>query len=180
MVVGERHRILRRAGPLCRAHYGIRASRSAPTRAARNSPKSKTGLDLRPGPPCVARPNRTSRQDWPEYCLFFLAWVAPSLRCNSCPWSGRLTPFARPGQGLFCIPLSFCPARAVVLHQYHTSYPLYAGRDFVEVLTKCRAQHFFRGKDRFVAAGGSVKQQDEGLGISPISVLLAEPVANLK
>ncbi len=27
---------------------------------------------------------------------------------------------------------------------------------------------------------GSVKQQDEGLGISPISGLLAKPVANLK
>jgi hypothetical protein len=55
MVVGERHRILRRAGPLCRAHYGIRASRPAPTRAARNSPKSKTSLDLWAGPtapPC--------------------------------------------------------------------------------------------------------------------------------
>ena len=54
MVVGERHRILRCAGPLCRAHYGnkesTRASRPTPTRAARNSPKSKTGLDLRPGP----------------------------------------------------------------------------------------------------------------------------------
>ena len=112
-------------------------------------------------------------------CSFWLGFL-PFQVCDSCPWSGRLTPFARPGQGLFCIPLSFCPARAVVLHQYHTSYPLYAGRDFVEVLTKCRAQHFFRGKDRFVAAGGSVKQQDEGLGISPISVLLAEPVANLK
>jgi hypothetical protein len=54
MVVGERHRILRRAGPLRRANYGnwesIRASCPASTRAGRNSPKSKTGLDLRPGP----------------------------------------------------------------------------------------------------------------------------------
>jgi hypothetical protein len=39
-----------------------------------------------------------------------------------------------------------------VLHKSHTSYSFYAGRDFVEVLTKYRVQHLSHGDVRFVAA----------------------------
>jgi hypothetical protein len=42
--------------------------------------------------------------------------------------------------------------RRAVLRQPHTSYSLYAGRDFVEVLTKCRVQHLSHGDVRFVDA----------------------------
>src|ERR1700730_6548130 len=97
-----------------------------------------------------------SRQDWPEYCLFILAWFPPSLRHLPLVWSQK--PFARPGHGLFCIPLGRVATRAVVLHHSHTSYPLYAGRDIVEVLTKCRAEHLLRGKNPFVAAGVRTKR----------------------
>ena len=48
------------------------------------------------------------------------------------------------------------------------------GRDIVEVLTKCRAEHFLRGKDPFVA---DEKQKDDRFGESQISGLLAKPVA---
>jgi hypothetical protein len=76
-------------------------------------------------------------------------WLGFLQVCDSCPWSGRITRLARPGQGLFCIPLSslppHCLARAVVLHQFHTSYSLYAGQDVVEVLTKCRVHYLSLG-----------------------------------
>jgi hypothetical protein len=42
--------------------------------------------------------------------------------------------------------------RAVVLHQPHTTFSLYAGRDFVEVLTKCRVHYLSHGDVRFVDA----------------------------
>jgi hypothetical protein len=56
-------------------------------------------------------------------------------------------------------------ARAA-LHQPHTSFSLYAGQDFVEVLTKCRVQHLWRGDVRFVAAGG-LRQQGDWFGTCP-------------
>ncbi len=82
MVVGERHRILHRAGPLCRECYG-------------NYERESTDSVL------------ASR-----------------------------------------------PARAV-LHQSHTGYSLYARRDVVEVLTKCRVQYLERAEVRFVGAEGA-------------------------
>jgi hypothetical protein len=36
--------------------------------------------------------------------------------------------------------------------QLHTSFSLYAGRNFVEVLTKCRVQYLLHGDARFVDA----------------------------
>jgi hypothetical protein len=38
-----------------------------------------------------------------------------------------------------------CPADPAVLHQPHTSFSLYAGQDFVEVLTKCRVHYLLYG-----------------------------------
>src|SRR5580700_4022957 len=40
------------------------------------------------------------------------------------------------------------------------------GRDVVEVLTKCRVQHLWRGDVRFVAAGG-LRQQGDWFGTCP-------------
>jgi hypothetical protein len=42
--------------------------------------------------------------------------------------------------------------RRAVLRQPHTSFSFYAGRDFVEVLTKCRVQYLSYGDVRFVDA----------------------------
>jgi hypothetical protein len=61
-----------------------------------------------------------------------------------------------------------------VLHQSHTSYPLYAGHEVVEVLTKCRVQHLSCGKDSFVAAA------DDGFGISPRSGLSGQTRRHLE
>ena len=60
----------------------------------------------------LARPPR--RQDWPEYCLFILAWFPPSLLLLPLVWSHNAFRAAR--SGAFCIPLSSlkprCPARS--------------------------------------------------------------------
>ena len=56
---------------------------------------------------------RGSRQDWPEYCYSF--WLGFLQVCDSCPWSGRITPFARPVTGFFVftlIPPLRCPRAA--------------------------------------------------------------------
>jgi hypothetical protein len=54
----------------------------------------------------------------------------------------------------------------------------YAGRDVVEVLTKCWTQNLWRGEVRLLAR--EMKQLDcDGLGKSPISGLLVKPVASL-
>jgi hypothetical protein len=42
--------------------------------------------------------------------------------------------------------------RRAVLRQPCTSFSSYAGRDFIEVLTKCRVQYFSRSDARFVDA----------------------------
>jgi len=81
-------------------------------------------------------------------------WLGSSQACDACPlvWSHSA---ARPGQGLFCSPLSSLRPRCSLRrrgHQSHTSFSSYAGRDFVEVLTKCRVQHLSRGDVSFVAA----------------------------
>ena len=54
-----------------------------------------------------------------------------------------------------------------------------AGRDVVEVLTKCWTQNLWRGEVRFLA--WEMKQlDDDGLGKSPISGLLVKPVASVR
>jgi hypothetical protein len=66
-----------------------------------------------------------------------------------------------------------------VLHDGVTP-PIYfcAGRDVVEVLTKCWTQNLWRGEARLLA--WEMKQLDcDGLGKSPISGLLVKPVASL-
>ena len=86
-----------------------------------------------------------------------LAWLPPKP-VTFCPWSGRITHFARPVRGFFDSTLiprrgpPRCPVRRRE-HQSHTSFSSYAGRDFVEVLTKCRFQLLWRGDVRFVAGG---------------------------
>jgi hypothetical protein len=66
---------------------------------------------------------------------------------------------------------------AVVLHQSHTSFSSYAGRDFVEVLTKCRVQHLSRGEVRFVAA--EREATGRRFGISPRSGLSGQTCRKL-
>ena len=63
-----------------------------------------------------------SRQDWPGYCF----WLGFLQVCDSCPWSGRITPFARLGQGLFCIPLSSLPPRCPTRVKF--PLPIYPNR----------------------------------------------------
>jgi hypothetical protein len=111
---------------------------------------------------------RGGRRDWPEYCLFILACLDASQACNSCPWSDRITPFARPGQGLFCIPLSslppHCLERAVVLHQSHTSYPLCARAG------RCRSFDKMPSRTSLARQGSlccRVRQQGDWFGTSP-------------
>jgi hypothetical protein len=42
-----------------------------------------------------------SRQDWPGYCLFILAWFPPSLRFLSLVWSHNSLRAARSGAFLY-------------------------------------------------------------------------------
>jgi hypothetical protein len=54
---------------------------------------------------------RGSRQDWPEYCLFILAWFPPipSFVTSAPDWPREVHYAA--GSGAFCIPLTL-PAAA--------------------------------------------------------------------
>ena len=125
----------------------------------------------------------SSRQDWLEYCLFILPWFPPRLMTPALTWPHNALRAA--GQGLFvlhCHPSSRasqsrCP-RAVVLHQSHTSYPLYAGRDFRRSFDEMPSRTSL-ARQRSLCCRESVKQQDDGFGISPRSGLSGQTCRQL-
>jgi hypothetical protein len=51
-----------------------------------------------------------------------------------------------------------CPADPAVLHQPHTRFSLYAGQDFVEVLTKCRVHYLLYGDSQLCWCAEILKQ----------------------
>src|SRR6202040_3055012 len=74
------------------------------------SPDSRNTLQAiwNSGAPGPTHSDRSGRQDWPEYCLFILAWFPPSLRRLPLVWSHNSLRAAR--SGAFCIPLFIPPA----------------------------------------------------------------------
>jgi hypothetical protein len=132
--------------------------------------------------PALAAPAAAGRRDWPEYCLFILAWFPPipSLQLLPLTWPHNALRAASQGHFVFCSypfgPQASRPApRAVVLHHSHTSYPLYAGAGHCRSFDKMPSRTSL-ARQGSLCCRGSENQKGDRFGESPISGLLAKPV----